>query len=123
MTRAAAVLGAGRIGRPIALTFALAGFRVLLIDLKLRTRADARELVASCHREMARDLALMAEEDVIKDSDAAPALDRIEHRTTLDGIDACEFVQEALPEVVALKRETLARLHGRLAETAIVAST
>lgn len=119
----AAILGPGRIGRPIALTFALAEFRVLLIDLKPRTLGDARAVRASCRREMERDLALMAEEGVIKDADVAPALDRIEERTDLDGIEACEFVQEALPEVVALKRDVFRRLRGRLAETAIVTST
>ena len=37
----AAVLGAGRMGRQIALVFALGGWRVRLVDVKERAVADA----------------------------------------------------------------------------------
>src|SRR5262249_59966726 len=72
---------------------------------------------------IARDLKLMAEEDVIKPAEVGPALERIEDRMDLSGLETCGFVQEALPESVDLKREVFARLAGRLAVDAIVAST
>src|SRR5712691_10067844 len=103
MTETVAVIGPGRMGRQIALTCALGGCRVLLVDLK--ARVDARTALADARREIARDLRLMAEEDVIKAADVAPCLDRIEDRTELDGLAACGVVQEALPESVELKRE------------------
>jgi len=118
---AVAVIGPGRMGRQIALTCALGGCRVLLVDLK--SRADAREALADARREIARDLRLMAEEDVVKPTEVAAALDRIEDRTDLTGLAACGFVQEALPELIDLKRATFAALPGRLAADAIVAST
>jgi len=121
MIEAVAVIGPGRMGRQIALTCALGGCRVLLVDLK--PRADARAALADARREIARDLRLMAEEDVIKSAEVAPAIERIEDRTDLAGLEVCGFVQEALPESVDLKRETFARLAGRLAAEAIVAST
>ena len=123
MSETVAVLGPGRIGRPIALTFALGGCRVLLVDLKDRPAGQARTVFADARREMARDLGLMVEEDLLKPSEVAPALDRIEEGRGLDGLDACSFVQEALPETLVLKRETFQRLRGKLAPEAIVAST
>src|ERR1043166_4827686 len=121
MIEAVAVIGPGRMGRQIALTCALGGCRALLIDLK--PRSDARAALADARREIARDLRLMAEEDVIKSAEVAPALERIKDRTDLAGVASCGFVQEALPESVELKREVFARLARRVADDAIVAST
>src|SRR5438876_815773 len=118
-----AVLGPGRIGRQIALAFALGGRRVLLVDVKARTPEERRAVFADARREITRDLRLMTEEGVIAGGDVASALDRIEDRTGLDGLDACAFVQEALPELLDLKREVLGRLSTRVGAGAIIAST
>src|SRR2546430_1449277 len=121
MLEAVAGIGPGRMGRQIALTGALGGCRARLVDLK--PRPDARAALADARREIARDLRLMAEEDVIKSAEVAPALERIEDRTDLAEVESCGFVQEALPESVELKREVFTRLTGRVADDAIVAST
>ena len=121
MIEAVAVIGPGRMGRQIALTCALGGCRALLIDLK--PRSDARAALADARREIARDLRLMAEEGVISAGEIPPTLARLEDRRGLDGLESCGFVQEALPESVELKREVFARLAGRVADDAIVAST
>ena len=122
MTRVA-VLGAGRIGRQIALAFALGGCRVRLIDMKEgRPAGDAQRVLADAHREIARDLGLMVEEAVVGEAESAATLARIETRIGLDGLGDSDFVQEALPESVALKRTTLAGLSAGLAPEAIVAS-
>jgi len=118
-----AVLGPGRIGRQIALAFALGGSRVVLVDLKIRSVADAERVLADARAEIARDLGLMSEEGVIAPGDDAAALARIEDRVGLGDLAGCRFVQEALPESVELKRETFKRLAGRIAPDAIVAST
>jgi len=118
-----AVLGAGRIGRQIALTFALGGCRVVLVDLKDRSVADSELVLADARREIARDLALMAEERVIAEDDAPAALERIEERIGLGDLGACAFVQEALPESVELKREAFKRLSSLISADAIVASS
>ena len=120
---AVAVVGPGRIGRQIALAFALGGRRVLLVDAKTRAPEEHRAVFADARREIARDLALMTEEGVIEDGDAAPALDRVESRVGLDGLGACGFVQEALPELLDLKRDVLGRLSARVGAGAIIAST
>jgi 3-hydroxybutyryl-CoA dehydrogenase len=119
----AAVIGAGRIGRQIALAFALGGSPVRLCDIKQRSHAEAYAVLADAHREIERDLGLMVEEAVVKPTEAAAALARVEGRVGLDGLADCGFVQEALPELLDVKREVFARLDGRVRGDAIVAST
>jgi 3-hydroxybutyryl-CoA dehydrogenase len=120
---AVAVVGPGRIGRQIALAFALGGRRVLLVDAKARAPEERRAVFADARREIARDLTLMTEEGVIEAGDAAPTLDRIENHVGLDGLGTCGFVQEALPELLDLKRDVLGRLSARVGARAIIAST
>jgi 3-hydroxybutyryl-CoA dehydrogenase len=122
-TNHAAVLGPGRMGRQIALAFALGGSRVVLVDVKNRPAGGASAVFADARREIRRDLGLMAEEGVIAAAEIAPALERIEERIGLDGLDGCGFVQEALPELVDLKREVLGRVSARVTSEAIIAST
>ena len=123
MTDRVAVLGPGRIGRQIALAFALGGARVVLVDLKTRSVADAERVLTDARTEIARDARLMVEEAVITEPDEAAALARIEDRVGLGDLGDCTFVQEALPESVELKREIFKRLAGRIGPAAVVAST
>lgn len=123
MSDRVAVLGPGRIGRQIALAFALGGARVVLVDLKTRSVADAERVLADARAEVARDARLMVEEQVIAEADETAALARIEERVGLGDLGDCAFVQEALPESVELKRETFKRLAGRIGPEAVVAST
>jgi len=117
------VVGPGRIGRQIALAFALGGCSVVLVDVKDRPAGGRAAVFDDARREISRDLRLMAEEGVIEDRDVAPALARIEDRVGLDGLGACSFVQAALPELLDVKREVLGRLSSCVAPDTIVAST
>jgi len=119
----AAVIGAGRIGRQIALALALGGCRVRLCDVKSRPAAEGQAVLADARREIERDLALMIDEAVVKPADGADALARVEFRVGLDGLERCGFVQEALPELLDVKRDAFARLSGRVSDAAIIAST
>ena len=116
-----AVLGPGRMGRQIAVVFALGGWRARLVDVKERAAADAA--LADARREIQRDLRLMSEEGVIEDAEVAPTLERIESHVGLDDLKECAFVQEALPESLELKRDVFQRVSGLVAPDAIVAST
>jgi 3-hydroxybutyryl-CoA dehydrogenase len=116
-----AVLGPGRIGRQIALAFALGGCHVRLVDLKPRNDAESAAVFADARREITRDLGLMAEEEVIERAAVGATLDRIEDHVGLDGLLDIAFVQEALPELIDLKRETFRRLSAAVDEDAIIA--
>ncbi|MFM7784516.1 MAG: 3-hydroxyacyl-CoA dehydrogenase NAD-binding domain-containing protein, partial [Gammaproteobacteria bacterium] len=54
-----AAVGAGRMGRGIALSFAFAGLPVRLIDLKERAPGEAERLFSEARAELRADLALM----------------------------------------------------------------
>jgi 3-hydroxybutyryl-CoA dehydrogenase len=123
MSTTAAVLGPGRIGRQIALTFALGGSRVLLVDVKPRTTAEADAVFADVRRELGRDVRLMIEEGLVAEPEARAALARIEEHRDVEGLAACDFVQEALPEHLDLKRRAFERIERHLAPDAILAST
>jgi 3-hydroxybutyryl-CoA dehydrogenase len=116
-----AVLGPGRIGRQIALAFALGGCRVRLVDLKPRPAAETEAVFADARREIARDLLLMVEEGVIDMGRADTALTRLHDHVGLDGLRDVGFVQEALPELVELKRETFRRLASAIDDDAVIA--
>src|SRR5207249_1500994 len=107
-------------GHPLGAT---GGGQAAAVDVKARTTEERRAVFGDARREITRDLRLMTEEGVIAGGDVASALDRIEDRTGLDGLDACAFVQEALPELFDLKREVLGRLATRVGAGAIIAST
>src|SRR5262249_55987400 len=47
----------------------------------------------------------------------------IETDVGLDGLADCAFVQEALPELLEVKRDAFARLAGRVSDDAVIAST
>ena len=117
-----AILGPGRIGRQIALAFALGGCRVRLVDLKQRAAGESAAVFADAQREIARDLFLMVEEQVIDITQADAALTRVHDQVGLDGLGEVGFVQEALPEFVDLKRETFRRLGDAVGADAIIAS-
>jgi 3-hydroxybutyryl-CoA dehydrogenase len=118
-----AVLGPGRIGRQIALAFALGGCRVRLVDAKEgRAPGEAERTLADARREIARDVGLMVEERVIEQAESIVVLARIEERIGLQALAGCGFVQEALPESVPLKQATFARLKGVVDDGAIIAS-
>jgi len=123
MAETIAVLGPGRIGRQIALAFALGGCRVRLLDVKDgRPAGEAERALADARREIVRDVALMVEEHVIDEAEAAAVLGRIEEGIGIEALKGCGFVQEALPESVPLKQAALARLDGYVDADAIVAS-
>jgi 3-hydroxybutyryl-CoA dehydrogenase len=123
LPRRVGVIGPGRMGRGIALTFALAGCSVSLVDVKARSPREAAATFTDARREMARDLELMVEEGLLGVADTDATVARIEEHRELSAIADCEFVQEALPEQVELKRNVFDRLGGLVADDAILAST
>jgi len=116
-----AVLGPGRIGRQIALAFALGGGQVRLVDLKPRADVETQAVFADARREIARDLRLMADEQVIEPAQVEATLARIQDHVGLDGLRSVGFVQEALPELIDLKRETFRWLSAAVDDDTIIA--
>lgn len=123
---AIACLGAGRMGRGIAVAFAYAGHDVAIVDFKARCAgafaklagealADVRKIIESLGRLNALTPenidTLMARVRVVPEADAGAAL------------AGAAVIFEGVPEVVDLKREALARASQLAGPAPIIAST
>lgn len=124
--RMIACLGAGRMGRGIAVAFAYAGHQVALIDLKDRDAASFEALSVSAMDEIRRALASLSRFGLF---DAAH-IDRILARVSIvaysgmaGALSNAEVVFEGVPEIVELKRRIFAEASRFAKESAIIAST
>lgn len=120
-----ACLGAGRMGRGIAVQFAYAGHRVLLLDLKPRPEAEFDRLAGAATAEVAETLATLAELGLGRAEDVPVLAARVSVRPASDAalLADCPVVFEGVPEVPELKREALAAAARRMAPGAVLAST
>jgi 3-hydroxybutyryl-CoA dehydrogenase len=119
-------LGAGRMGRGIAVVFAYAGHEVTIVDFKPRERADLAKLATEAMAEVRNTLAELATLGLF----AAELVDPIAARVRVVGLDEAEaalaaatIIFEGVPEVRDLKREVLARASALAGPGPIVAST
>jgi 3-hydroxybutyryl-CoA dehydrogenase len=121
-----AAVGAGRMGRGIAIAFAYAGYRVALIDLRERTPEAWRRLHDEARAEIAGSLAGLARLGVV---DAAQ-VDAIAARVELfdaggaaAALAGAELVFEGVPETLAAKREAFVHINAHCRPDAILTST
>jgi 3-hydroxybutyryl-CoA dehydrogenase len=125
MTRFAAV-GAGRMGRGIAIAFAYAGHRIALIDLKPRTADAWARLEREARTEIAQSLDALAQLGVITAAQGQAIARRVDI-VAAEGAPAvlagAELVFEGVPETLDAKRDTFARLSAWCGTGAILAST
>jgi 3-hydroxybutyryl-CoA dehydrogenase len=109
-----AVLGAGIMGSGIAQLAAMAGDEAVARDL---ADADLARGRASVERSVARFL----KAGKLSEEDAAATLARVAFTADLDeALDGADVVVEAIPEVLALKREVLAEVVTRAPAAALL---
>lgn len=119
-------IGAGRMGRGIAVAFALAGHEVALIDIKPRDGADAARLAAEAMQEIERDLVFLKSVDLIDEAGVASALQRVafaDRAAAPGAIAGCDLLFEGVPETVEAKRACFAFVGEHVRDDAIIAST
>lgn len=120
------VVGAGRIGRGIALAFAYAGYPVMLIDLKDRDEAGARALAEAAVSEIERDLEFLAGVGALDPADltGVAALVRVIGAAGAPhAISSCDVIFEGVPETIDAKRDCFAILSAHARPDCIIAST
>jgi 3-hydroxybutyryl-CoA dehydrogenase len=126
-------LGAGRMGRGIAIAFAYAGYSVDVIDFKSRSDDQWQSLRSEAETEVRASLQTLAELGMMGDLDGPAIAAAIfvimtrvsfirleESQTSLQG---AELVFEAVPETLEAKRDALQRLCSQCTITATIAST
>ncbi|MFD1586528.1 3-hydroxyacyl-CoA dehydrogenase NAD-binding domain-containing protein [Halorientalis brevis] len=105
------VVGAGLMGRDIAGLLANGGFPVTLVDVDADALASARDYHQTILPEALDAAGLDPTEGLA---------DRIDYDTDLDALADCEFVVEAVPERLELKRDLVADLEAVLPDDAVV---
>ena len=119
-------LGAGRMGRGIAVAFAIAGHEVVLIDLKPRDPDATAALAADAMREIGQDLTFLESVGAMGVAAVSAALARVRFvgkDAAAEAIAACDLLFEGVPETIAAKRECFAFVREHARPDAIIAST
>jgi 3-hydroxybutyryl-CoA dehydrogenase len=121
-----AALGAGRMGRGIAIAFAFAGHQVALVDFKPRDEASFDKLATDALADIRTTLKMLARVGMMADGDVETLVSRIRVVAEADAAPALReaaIIFEGVPEVVELKRAALKRASELAGETPIIAST
>jgi 3-hydroxybutyryl-CoA dehydrogenase len=123
---AIACLGAGRMGRGIAVAFAYAGHNVAMIDVKPRSDEQFAILKADAVGELRKTLASLTRFGLLNPEQAEAVIERISiapSGTSAAPLAKAGLVFEGVPEVVELKREVLAAASRVVGPEVIIAST
>jgi 3-hydroxybutyryl-CoA dehydrogenase len=124
---AIACLGAGRMGRGIAVAFAYAGHAVTMIDVKAeRSAAQFAELEAEALGEVRKTLGSLARFGLLTDADAETVIARVSvvpSQKSVMALAGADMIFEGVPEVVDLKREVLASASRCVGPDIVIAST
>ncbi|MEL6996870.1 MAG: 3-hydroxybutyryl-CoA dehydrogenase [Pseudomonadota bacterium] len=119
-----AAAGAGRMGRGLAVVFALAGHRVSLIDLKIRE--DAPDYLDKVRDEIGATLEMLVACGMIGAGDldrVAARIDYVAESGAASALSEADVVFEGVPEVLDAKRDAFAFIGEHARRDAIVAST
>jgi 3-hydroxyacyl-CoA dehydrogenase len=110
------VIGAGTMGYGIALAYGTGGREVVLHDVE-------REALDRAERNVRSGLDTLADTGRIEASETDAIADRIVYETDLDAaLAGSDFVTEAVPEDIELKRETFERLDEHAPSDAVLAT-
>jgi 3-hydroxybutyryl-CoA dehydrogenase len=121
-----ACLGAGRMGRGIAVAFAYAGHDVVMIDVKTRAAEQFATLRADALGEIRKTLASLARFGLLADHEADAVIARVSVVPAEDmaaALAGAGIVFEGVPEVVDLKRDVLGAASKCVEPDTIIAST
>jgi 3-hydroxybutyryl-CoA dehydrogenase len=127
MTRPAiACIGAGRMGRGIAVAFAYAGHRVAILDFKPRDPQAFEALADEALDEIRQTLLSLSRFGLLLSDDVERIMTRVQVMPEPEAAAAlgdAAVVFEGVPEVLELKREALARASKLASSSAVIAST
>ncbi len=125
MVRFAAV-GAGRMGRGIAIAFAYAGHRIALVDLRQRTPEAWQKLCDDARGEIRASLEGLAELGALGSAQSDAIAERVELVDAAHApgvLAAAELVFEGVPETLQAKRDAFEQLNRHCRDDAILTST
>jgi len=121
-----ACVGAGRMGRGMAVAFAYAGHSVRLIDAKPRDADAASALADAALSEIRDTLGMMARLGLLAEAEIDTMLARVEmlgETRLAEGLAGADVIFEGVPETMEAKRDAFARISAHAAPDAVIAST
>ncbi|MCX7247791.1 MAG: 3-hydroxybutyryl-CoA dehydrogenase [Burkholderiales bacterium] len=121
-----AAVGAGRMGRGIAIAFAYAGHRISLIDLRERSDQAWDKLRAQAQAEIVASLAGLAQLGVMEATQIQSIAARVDFVRAADApaaLQAADLVFEGVPETLGAKREAFEQINRHCRLDAILTST
>ena len=121
-----AAVGAGRMGRGIAIAFAYAGHRISLIDLRERSAQAWDKLRAEAQAEIEASLAGLAQLGVMEATQIQSIAARVDFVRAADApaaLQAADLVFEGVPETLGAKREAFEQINRHCRLDAILTST
>lgn len=110
-----AVIGAGTMGHGIALVFALNGFKTYLVDVNDR-------IIEESIRRIRDKIGTLSSLGLADKEKAESSLERIEGTTEIEVTERADFVVEAVPEKIELKKQVFERIDDLCPEKTILAS-
>jgi 3-hydroxybutyryl-CoA dehydrogenase len=121
-----AAVGAGRMGRGIAIAFAYAGHRISLVDLRVRSDEAWEKLRDEARAEIESSLIGLAQLGVLTREQVPGIAARVDLVRAADApraLGAAELVFEGVPETIAAKREAFEQINAMCRADAILTST
>jgi len=121
-----AAVGAGRMGRGIAIAFAYAGHRIALVDLRPRSAEAWSRLQEDARGEIGASLASLAQLGVLEADQVEQVAARVQLVAAADApaaLAAAELVFEGVAEKMDAKREAFEQLNRHCRDDAILTST
>jgi len=119
-------VGAGRMGRSIAIAFAYAGHRISLVDLRPRTRDAWRTLCDEARAEVAGSLQGLAQLGALRGDQVdaiAARVELVDAAAAPAALAAADLVFECVPETMGAKRDAFEQLNRHCREDAVLTST
>jgi 3-hydroxybutyryl-CoA dehydrogenase len=123
---AIACLGAGRMGRGIAVAFAYAGHGVTMIDVKARSAEQFAVLRAEALDEVKKTLVSLSRFGLLQQADTEIVISRVSVVPSDESVavlSGAGLIFEGVPEVVELKREVLTAASKCAGSEIVIAST
>jgi 3-hydroxybutyryl-CoA dehydrogenase len=120
------VVGAGRMGRGIAITFSYSGYHVVIVDSEQRSVKDFSALSDSVHEEVENELKFLKSVALISDVQLTQMKQRvsvISRDNSQDVLGDATFIFEAVSEIVEAKSSTYTWLNTCVSDGAIISST
>jgi 3-hydroxybutyryl-CoA dehydrogenase len=121
-----AAVGAGRMGRGIAIAFAYAGHRISLVDLRERSDEAWQRLRTEAMDEVVGSLEGLAAQGVLS-AEQVPAIAQrvqlVRAPQSAAALRAADLVFEGVPETLAAKREAFEQINRHCRDDAILTST